>query len=79
MADVERGAAIIKEICNSASNRKHAATAGSACMHAWEQVCVCGAVRARVCARACVYVCMYVCASATRNVGWRRPAERTHA
>ena len=37
MANVERGAAITEEIRNTLSNRKHAATAGSACMHAWAQ------------------------------------------
>ncbi len=86
MANVERGATITKEIRNTLSNRKHAATSGSACMH-WRKcvfVCLCVYVHACVCARghARVRTCVraYVRdASATSNVGWRRPAERTHA
>ena len=75
MANVERGAAITEEIRNTLSNRKHAATAGSACMHARAQVCVC--------ARVCVYVCACVraCGMLVRLATWGgdgRPSALMH-
>ena len=66
MANVERGAAITKEIRNTLSNRNHAATSGSACMR-WRKcafVCLrvdvhaCVCARTRVCVRACVRACV---------------------
>ena len=66
MANVERGAAITKEIRNTLSNRNHAATSGSACMR-WRKcvfaclrvyvhACVCARAHARV--RTCVHACV---------------------
>ena len=80
-ANVERGATIIKEIRNSVSNRKHAATAGSACTHASDQVCVCVFVFAFVCVFMYVCACVRACGMLVRLATWGgdgRPSALMH-